>query len=111
MPFNVTPATPSPARSRDNEVRWFIPNRKRPIAKSTRAVNDWIVQLSKDGCTIGELYRRLTEDYIPDPDAVKIIAEYIKRGYGDEIARQWFKENLFEVVEDKFGKPHVFCVN
>ena len=111
MPFNQTPATPRPAWAGGGEVKWFVPNRKRPIAKSTRAVNDWIVQLSKDGCTIGELYRRLTEDYIPDPDAAKIIAEYVKRGYGDEIARHWFKENLFEVVEDKFGQPHIIAVN
>lgn len=67
---------------------WCVPGRKRPIAYSTRATMDYIVMLSKDGGTIREVHDRL--NYCEE--GKRVLVEYIKRGFGDITAKDFFKE-------------------
>lgn len=67
-------------------VSWYVPNRKRPIAFSTVGSNNLIVALSKQYNTIQDVHDAINYDM----DAKAVLLEYINRGFGDEIARQWF---------------------
>lgn len=79
------PKTPKGWNSAD--CQWSIPGRKRPIAYSTQATMDLIVMLSKDGGTIREVYDRI--NYCME--GKKVLMEYIKRGFGDMAAREFFR--------------------
>lgn len=68
-------------------VDWRIPKRKTPIAYSTKATNDLIVALSQDYETIADVYNAVNYDQ----DAKDVLQKYIDFGYGNEIARKWFK--------------------
>ena len=69
-----------------DDLHWHLRKGWKPIAYSTKACSDLIGELAKDGYTIKEL----REVIIYDKEAQKILDEYIKRGLGDEIARDWF---------------------
>ena len=70
------------------DVSWTVPGRKRPIAYSTRAVSNLIAVLAKEyGGTILELQARI----LYDRDAKAILQAYIDRGYGNQIASEWFQ--------------------
>ena len=70
-----------------NDIWWHIPKRKSPIAYSTRAANDLIVALAEDGGTIKEIYARINYD----EEARAILRKYIDCGFGDIVAKEWFK--------------------
>lgn len=70
-----------------HDVHWHAPKRKRPIAYSTEATNDLIVMLAKEHNTIQDVHDALNYDV----DAKAVLQEYITRGFGNEIARQWFR--------------------
>lgn len=74
-------------RKSKGDVVWRIPNRKTPIAYSTKATSDLIVVLSQDYTTITDVYNAINYDQ----DAKNILQKYIDLGYGNEIARKWFK--------------------
>ena len=80
------------------DVYWHIPKKKKPIAYSTVAVNDLIVELAKDGCTVKELQEKINYN----AEAKKVLDEYIKRGFGDWIAREHFNDWL-----NPKAKPYV----
>ena len=69
------------------DVSWTVPNKKRPIGYSTKATSDLIVLLSQDGSTIQEVYDKINFDV----DGKKVLQEYIRRGYGNIVARDWFR--------------------
>ena len=69
------------------DVSWAVPNRKRAIGYSTKATSDLIVLLSQDGSTIQEVYDKINFDV----DGKKVLQEYIRRGYGNIVARDWFR--------------------
>lgn len=69
------------------DVRWTIPNKKKPIAYSTRATSDLIVVLAEDYKTIADVYNAINYDQ----DAKDVLQKYIDFGYGNEIAREWFR--------------------
>ena len=71
------------------DVEWFIPGRKTPIAFSTRATSDLIavLALEDESATISEIQSRINFDQ----DAKAVLQAYIDRGYGDQIASEWFK--------------------
>lgn len=69
------------------DVKWYVPNRKRAVAYSTKAANDLIVALSQSGKTIKEVREMIQYD----TDAIKVLDVYISRGYGETIARDFFK--------------------
>ena len=69
------------------DVSWTVPNKKRAIGYSTKATSDLIVLLSQDGSTIQEVYDKINFDV----DGKKVLREYIRRGYGNIVARDWFR--------------------
>ena len=69
------------------DVSWTVPNKKKPIAYSTVATSNLIGLLAEDFETIQDVYDAITYDV----EAKKILQKYIDLGYGNEIARQWFK--------------------
>lgn len=72
------------------DVLWRKPKSKissKPIAYSPTATSDLIVLLVQDGCTIRELKSKINYD----SDAKDIIQKYIDLGYGDYIAKEYFK--------------------
>ena len=69
-----------------DDVHWHIRGKKKPIAYSTVACSHLIAELAQDGYTI----RELREVIIYDTEAQRVLDEYIKRGLGDEIAKEWF---------------------
>ena len=74
-------------RKSNGDVEWRIPKRKTPIAYSTRATSDLIVVLSQDCETITDVYNAINYD----EEAKEVLKKYIERGYGNEIAKEWFK--------------------
>lgn len=69
------------------DVQWLVPNRKTPIAYSTKAASDLIVLLAEEGGTIIEVQNKITYD----AEAKAVLQAYIDRGYGNVEARKWFK--------------------
>ena len=70
----------------DDSVHWHLRKGKKPIAYSTKFCSELIGEFAKDGYTIKELRKVV----IYDTEAQKVLDEYIKRGLGDEIAKNWF---------------------
>lgn len=69
------------------DVSWTVPNKKKPIAYSTVATSNLIGLLSQEYETIQDVYNAINYD----AEAKEISQKYIDLGYGNEIARQWFK--------------------
>ena len=69
------------------DVEWYAPNKKKPIAWSTTATSDLIVALAQENETITDVCNAVNYDL----DAELILQQYIDLGYGNEIAREWFK--------------------
>ena len=74
-------------RKSKGDVQWCVPKRKTPIAYSTKATSDLIAVLAEDYETITDVYNAINYDQ----DAKDILQKYINLGYGNEIAREWFK--------------------
>ena len=72
---------------RKGDVGWTVPNKKKPIAYSTVATSDLIGLLAEDFETIQDVYDAVTYDV----EAKEVLQKYIDLGYGNEIARRWFK--------------------
>ena len=69
------------------DVHWYIPGKKKPIAYSTKATSYLIGLLAEDFETIQDVYDAINYDH----EAKAIMQIYIDLGYGDQIAREWFK--------------------
>lgn len=69
------------------DVEWRLSNKKRPIAYSTVATQDLIVMLAQDYDTIFDVYNAINYD----EDAKGVLQKYIDLGYGNVIAREWFR--------------------
>lgn len=69
------------------DVMYTVPNKKKPIAYSTVATQDLIVILAQDYETITDVYNAINYDQ----DAKDVLKKYIDLGYGDVIAREWFR--------------------
>lgn len=69
------------------DVSWYMPKRKRPFAYSTVAARDCILTLAEEYTTIQDVYDHIHFDL----EAKAILKAYIDKGYGDEIAAEWFK--------------------
>lgn len=71
------------------DVEYYVVGRKRKIAGSTKAVNDFLVIIHKENptFTIQQIRELITNRnrYILYPDAVDVLDAYIKAGYGDRI--------------------------
>jgi predicted metal-dependent RNase len=69
------------------DVMYTVPNKKKPIAYSTVATQDLIVILAQDYETISDVYNAINYDQ----DAKDVLKKYIDLGYGDVVAREWFR--------------------
>ena len=69
------------------DVHWYVPNKKKPIAYSTKAASDIIGLLAEDFETIQDVCDAINYDQ----EAKDVLQKYIDLGYGNEIAREWFK--------------------
>lgn len=69
------------------DVHWYIPGKKKPIAYSTVATSDLIGLVAEDFETIQDVYNAV----MYDQEAKAIMQIYIDLGYGNQIAREWFK--------------------
>ena len=69
------------------DVHWHVPNKKKPIAYSTVATSHLIGLLAQDFETIQDVYDAINYD----EEAKEILQKYIDLGYGNEIAKQWFR--------------------
>lgn len=69
------------------DVLWHIPKRKRPIAYSTKSTSDLIVLLSQEYRTIQDVQDNIHYNQ----EAKAVLQAYIEKGYGKQIASQWFK--------------------
>ena len=70
-----------------DDVCWTVPNKKKPIAYSTVATSNLIGLLSQEYETIHDVYNAV----VYDVEAKEILQKYIDLGYGNEIAREWFR--------------------
>lgn len=70
---------------------FYADGRKKPIAESTTATNDFlvIVHETHPDATISQLKDIITDrnKYILNPEAVKVLDAYIKAGEADKIPR------------------------
>lgn len=73
---------------------WFFSSstkRKRPIAGSTIATNDFLVAVHEEypDYTINQLRALLTDrtKFLPQPEAVSVLDAYIRIGEGDTVPR------------------------
>ena len=71
------------------DVEYYVKGRKRRVAGSTVAVNDFLVMVHEENptFTIRQLRDLITDrtKYILFPDAVEVLDAHIKVGYGDYI--------------------------
>lgn len=70
-------------------VEYRVPGRKRPVAESTKATNDFLALVHEDNPTLTfyQLRELITDKskFILEPDAVAVLDAHIKAGYGDDI--------------------------
>ena len=77
----------------NNSVEWYdlkligTNKKSKPIAFSTIATSDLIVTLSHEKKTILDIYNAINYD----DDAKSIMKKYIDLGYGDYVAKNYFK--------------------
>lgn len=69
------------------DAQWYLPNKRRPFAYSTKATSDLIVTLAQTFETIQNVYDNIIYDY----EAKSILQVYIERGYGQCKARNFFR--------------------
>lgn len=71
------------------DVEYYVKGRKKRIAGSTVATNDYLVIVHQENPTftirhLRELITNRTK-YILQPEAVEVLDAYIKAGYGDHV--------------------------
>ncbi len=76
-----------PKRYGKGDVSRYIPKCKRPIVYSTIAAKDLRVAFAEEGGTIYEVRNRINYD----AEAKAVLRAYIDRGYGNQVAAEWFK--------------------
>lgn len=69
------------------DVYWYVPKYKKPIAYSTVATKNLVDALAEDYETIIDVYNAINYD----AEAKAILKKYIDLGYGNQIAREWFR--------------------
>lgn len=71
------------------DVEYYVPGRKRRVAGSTVATNDFLVMVHEANpvATIKQLRDIISDkrNYILFPDAVAVLDAHIKAGYGEHV--------------------------
>lgn len=73
-------------RKNSKDVKWTVPNTKKPLCYSTEATSHLIVALMEPSDTIQMLRNKI----VYDVEAKEVLNMYIKVGYGNQIASEWF---------------------
>ena len=77
-----------------HDVIWRVPGRKKPIAGSTKSTSNFIAIIAEDGSTIQQLRDKFGDgkefSAVIYTEAIAVLDAYIKCGYGDIVARDWF---------------------
>ena len=71
---------------RKGDVYWYLPNKKKPIAYSTKVVSDTISVFSKEYKTVNDVYRAI--GFLGEEK--EILEIYIRAGYGNADASELF---------------------
>jgi hypothetical protein len=66
-------------RATKGDVHWFLPNRKRPVAYSTRATSDLLAMLAADGHTFHSALSAINYD----DEAKAVVTKFIEAGYAN----------------------------
>lgn len=93
-------------RKTKGDVEYRLPNKKRPIAHSTKATSDLISILSEIFLTINDVRKAICYD----EDAKKILDIYIEKGYGEEKANTFFRYNDFGYCFNWQGKIYAILL-
>lgn len=75
-----------------NDVLWYIPNRKKPIATSTVATSNSLWCLYDLGfLTPNEMFNAILDDiFLVGEEEKAILKEYINKGFGDlDLEIEW----------------------
>lgn len=76
-------------RKAGNEVKYFVPGRRRPVAGSTVATSSFLAVIHdlNPEATISELRAILTDrsKWLPNPEAIAVLDAQIKAGCGDYV--------------------------
>lgn len=71
------------------DIEYFVSGRKRRVAGSTKAVNDFLVIIHEENptFTVRQLRDLITDrsQYIPNYGAIEVLDAHIKAGYGDYV--------------------------
>lgn len=71
------------------DVEYRVPGQKRPVSGSTKATSDFLAIVHEDhpGATITELRDMISDrgQFIPDPEALRVLDDHIKAGYGNRV--------------------------
>lgn len=71
------------------DVSYHVPGRKKALTRSTKATSDFLALVHQQypNETIAQLRGRITNRsyYLPNPEAIQILDEHIKAGYGTKI--------------------------
>ena len=72
-----------------HDVSYYAPKRKRPIAYSTIATLESLAELAKNHATIEEIHKICAANVLMR-DLSAVTAAYIKLGYGNLKAKEYF---------------------
>lgn len=66
------------------DIEYYVPNKKRPIAYSTKAEADFLKLMTEDGYTTpNEIIKAIDSKYQLAFEEKEIMEAYVKLGYGD----------------------------
>jgi len=72
------------------DVKWFLPNTKKPFAYSTKSTSDLIEILSETNETTKDVYNAINYD----DEAKNILKHFIDKGYGNYIFRDFLTSSM-----------------
>lgn len=71
------------------DVEYYAPGRKRRVAGSTKATNDFLVMVHQENptATISQLHTIIADRslWLPNPEAIAVLEAHISAGYGNHI--------------------------
>lgn len=71
-----------------HDAEWLLPGRKTPIAYSTLATK-YSIEVMADEYPMLTIHQ-LREKLPYDPEARKVLQQYIDAGHGNQVANEWF---------------------
>lgn len=88
------------------DVYYCLPNKKRPVASSTKATGDLIGVLSEIFYSINDVQKSI----FYDEKAIEILQIYIDKGYGETKASDFFTYDDYTFAFQWFEKPYAILI-